>query len=357
VSDLDKSFFNKKNKEFSFHIQTDGISCSVLFHKKVPKNENIKHIKDTYDSIKKAYINSAKNNFEKYKHLDFKNKENIKILTNIKKILLSELNGKKFVDDRNNFINDLLINIQKIDLKNYLIDINKKYLKKMIGDVTKFMNTTIKNYKNGIFENYVKVEITKNPSKRKTTKVKLSAEEKMDRYIEDQNVAAILENKNYVVIDPNKTNLMYCLFHNNQKEPNNKPKNNDDIKKRTLVYSQGQRKRESGQNNISFKINSMRKDSKYNVEYECPKNGTISKISIEEAESKLSKYTGKTSFYGAFEKYLKMKNKINDLLIDFYENPIFRKFKWHIKIRTDSSESKFLNNFREKFGNNEETIE
>jgi len=62
---------------------------------------------------------------------------------------------------------------------------------------------------------------------------------------------------------------MYCLFHNNNEDISNKPKNVGNIRERILTYSQGRRKRESGYNEISFKIEKMKVDSQYNVDYKC----------------------------------------------------------------------------------------
>jgi len=171
VFNLNKSFFRKKNKEFFFHIQTDGISCSVLFQKKVPKDKHIECIKNTYDTLKNSRICSIKKEFYETKSLTVNNKKNLTMLTKIK--------------------------------KNYVKEINNKFFDKMKRDITKFINMTIKNFKNGIFDDYVPPKKSiKNKPKKKSKKIRFTIKEDIDKYIEKQNVKRLCETKNYVVIDP-----------------------------------------------------------------------------------------------------------------------------------------------------------
>jgi len=54
VFDMNNPIFNKNSKKFAFEIKTDGMACSILFHKKVQKDKNVISIKNNYESIKKS---------------------------------------------------------------------------------------------------------------------------------------------------------------------------------------------------------------------------------------------------------------------------------------------------------------
>jgi hypothetical protein len=158
--------------------------------------------------------------------------------------------------------------------------------------------------------------------------------EEIDKqYIEDQNnINEIFLNKNYVVIDPNKEDLMYCMDKNGNK----------------FRYTQSQRKKET-------------KSKKYNLILDNLKKDTIiiynnNEKSIKEIESELSIHNTKTCNYKKFKEYLLLKNKLYSILNNYYKENIHRKLRMNAYINTQRSESNLTLNFRKKFGKPEDTI-
>ena len=76
----------------------------------------------------------------------------------------------------------------------------------------------------------------------------------------------------------------------------------------------------------------------------------INNKTIKQIESELSKYNSKTCDFNEFIDYLKIKNKINRILFEQYQDKIYRKLKWNRFINTQKSESKMLNNFEKRYG-------
>ena len=158
--------------------------------------------------------------------------------------------------------------------------------------------------------------------------------EEIDKqYIEDQNnINEIFLNKNYVVIDPNKEDLMYCMDKNGNK----------------FRYTQSQRKKET-------------KSKKYNLILDNLKKDTIiiynnNEKSIKEIESELSIHNTKTCNYEKFKEYLLLKNKLYSILNNYYKENIHRKLRMNAYINTQRSESNLTLNFRKKFGKPEDTM-
>jgi predicted metallopeptidase len=143
------------------------------------------------------------------------------------------------------------------------------------------------------------------------------------KYIENQdNIKEILDKKNYVCIDPNLSDLMYCMDKNGTK----------------FRYTQNQRRLESRNKKYMKIIEDI--NTKTNI------NGKT----IKQIESELSKYNSKTCDFNEFTDYLKIKNRINRILFEQYQKKIYRKLKWNRFINTQKSESKMLNNFEKRYG-------
>jgi hypothetical protein len=179
---------------------------------------------------------------------------------------------------------------------------------------------------------FIKLESNNEPIK--ITKKKIMDNEKLKeiadkQYIENQvNVKKLLKDKNYVVIDPNLSDLMYCMDKNGNK----------------FKYTQNQRRLET-------------RNKKYNkIIEEINTKTKINGKTVKEIESELSKYNSKTCHFNEFLKYLKIKNKINRCLFKQYQEKIYRKLKWNRYINTQKSESKMLNNFEKTYPNPESTI-
>lgn len=64
----------------------------------------------------------------------------------------------------------------------------------------------------------------------------------------------------------------------------------------------------------------------------------------------------KTVDFNNFNEYINEKNKLNNLVYDHYEQPLFRKLKFNRFINTQKSESKMVNNFENKFGSPKDTL-
>jgi hypothetical protein len=179
---------------------------------------------------------------------------------------------------------------------------------------------------------FIKLDPDNNPIK--ITKKKIIDNDKLKestdkQYIENQvNVKKSLGKNNYVVIDPNLSDLMYCMDKDGNK----------------FRYTQNQRRLET-------------RNKKYNKIIEKINTETIiDGKTVKEIESELTKYNSKTCHFNEFMKYLKIKNKINRCLFKQYQEKIYRKLKWNRFINTQKSESKMLNNFEKAYPNTESTI-
>jgi hypothetical protein len=149
-------------------------------------------------------------------------------------------------------------------------------------------------------------------------------------YIDDVD-NSILKNKNIVAIDPNKSDLIYCIS-----------KQNDEILH--FRYTQDQKRKET-------------KDKKYrNIRDELKKTTIINNKTIIEWETELSKFNRKTLQLDKYKAYCKKKNEVNSYLLSFYEQKIFRKLKWNTFMNRKRSEHKMINRFKEKFGSSSDTI-
>lgn len=146
-----------------------------------------------------------------------------------------------------------------------------------------------------------------------------------DKYIEDIKITKETKNKRIVTIDPNLSDIIYCVS-----------KDNKNIS--TFRYTQNQRRLETRKKKYSKIIDKINKKKK------------INKKSVKELETEISKYNSKSVNYRKFLKYCKKKNEINRLLFKHYSNKVFRKLKLNTYINTQKSESKMINNFKKKFG-------
>lgn len=134
-----------------------------------------------------------------------------------------------------------------------------------------------------------------------------------------------LKNKKIVAIDPNMSDLLYCV------DGDNKERN-------FFRYTQNQRRKETKYKKYRDIILQL-KDKK-----------------VIELETELSKYNRKTLNYNEFKKYIKKKNEVNIKLFKFYENYIFRKLKLNSYINRLKSEKQLINRFKKIFGETKDTI-
>jgi transposase len=153
-----------------------------------------------------------------------------------------------------------------------------------------------------------------------------------EKYIDELNDITynIIKNKKIVAIDPGKCDLIYCVDSDN-KEPNK------------FRYSQDQRRKET-------------KLKKYNKLIIKEKETKIVGKTIIEYETELSKYNKKSLDLDKYKDYVKNKNKINKIIMDFYSKSLFRKLKLNGYINRKRNEQKLIKNFSNKFGDKEDVI-
>lgn len=153
------------------------------------------------------------------------------------------------------------------------------------------------------------------------------------KHIEKITITDKLRNKKLVCADPNISNdLIYC---------GSKDKNGN---LETFRYTQSQR-------------NSETKHTKYRrITDKFSKYYRVGNQTVKELETTLSHYNKRTNNFEKFKDYLIQKNTLNNLLFEYYENYIFRKFKFNKYINTQKSESKMIKNFTNKYGNPEDVV-
>lgn len=172
----------------------------------------------------------------------------------------------------------------------------------------------------------------------------------LDKYIEDVVITNEMKQKKIVTVDPNLSDIIYCLSKTTPMETTIKNKDGKIIKHKTqdenltFRYTQNQRRLET------------RKKKYDKLTQEFNNTTKIEGKTIKQIELELSKYNSKTSNYNKFVEYCKKKNEVNRKLFDHYKQFIFRKFKLNIFINTQKSESKMVRNFENKFGKSNECI-
>jgi RNA-binding protein YhbY len=77
--------------------------------------------------------------------------------------------------------------------------------------------------------------------------------------------------------------------------------------------------------------------------------------SVEQIESELSNYNSNSCKWGKCIVYTTVKNRINNVLIEHYEEYIYRKHKWYAYINQQKAEQKMLKKFKEKMGGPKES--
>ena len=151
-------------------------------------------------------------------------------------------------------------------------------------------------------------------------------------YIEDTFITEDLRNSKIVCADPGKSDLIYC---------GSKDEYGD---LQTFRYTQNQRMVEIGTKKYNKKMHDLSKETK------------INDLSIKEIETQLSFCNSKTCNYVKFINYCKEKNKLNNLLFNYYKQQLFRKLKLNRFTNTQKSEAKMIKNFKKKFGPPEKTV-
>jgi len=223
--------------------------------------------------------------------------------------------------------------------------LNMKNKKEELKDKCKNMNQKEKEeYKKQLNENKkieqeeFKLKIKEMKDKQKTEFKKLSKDEKekiiksMNKnkkiknnyiefpYLEDLNDKQLeeLNNNNWCVIDPGRRCLVYM-----------KNKNGKRLRYTNKEHIKGLKR---------LKYNKLLQNYK-------------DKTGISDIENYLSKYNSKTCDYNKFKKFIKYKNKINNVLLDEYKKDIFRKYKWYGYINKKKTESKLIIKIKKMLNN------
>ena len=151
-----------------------------------------------------------------------------------------------------------------------------------------------------------------------------------EQYVDELRDTSELQGKTIVAIDPNMSDLLYCV--------------DGDTRGRTQFrYTQDQRRKET-------------KQKKYQKIQQLYKQELVDGKSVVEWETELSLFNKKTLSMETFKEYLQKKNQLNHALLPFYEKRIFRKLKLNGYWNRQRSEQRMLRRFRKLFGSKEETV-
>jgi hypothetical protein len=163
-----------------------------------------------------------------------------------------------------------------------------------------------------------------------------SAKKGMSRelYIDELNDYSTLQNKKIVAVDPGKEDLIYCV-DSASKDAN------------VFRYSQNQRRKETKMKKYNNIILGM-KTNKI--------QGEGTNKSVIEYETELSTYNRKTLQIDKFKTYINEKNRINNMLFEFYAKHLFRKLKFGRHINIKRNEQQMISNFRKMYGNPENVV-
>jgi hypothetical protein len=145
-----------------------------------------------------------------------------------------------------------------------------------------------------------------------------------EKYI-DQVPIESLENKKLVGIDPNLSDLLYCVT-----------KDQDQVIK--LRYTQNQRRKETKSKKYLRLIAGFKDNTR------------IEGQTVTQWETQLSQYNHKTLDFDKFQQYVKQKNLIISKLLQFYSAFIYRKLRFNGHINQQKSEAQFINRFKQLFG-------
>lgn len=143
-----------------------------------------------------------------------------------------------------------------------------------------------------------------------------------EQYFEDLKTHEEFKNKKIVAIDPNKGNLVYCYDG-----------------EKTLRYTQDERRKVSRKK----KYSKIRKKKENEVL-------TYEGMTISRHMKILSEHNSRSMDVEKFKDFIFAKNEMSKDFSSVYEEPIFRKLRFNSKINLKSSEDKFVNKFKNMYG-------
>lgn len=152
-----------------------------------------------------------------------------------------------------------------------------------------------------------------------------------EEYI-DEIDRTLLQDKKVAAIDPNKGDLIHCSMIDENGE------------RVGFRYTQDQRRKET-------------KAKKYRKIRETLQQETVIEgKTVKEWETEVSQFNNKTLNMLQFKEYLKVKLKVNQKLLSFYEQRLFRQLKWYAFINRKRTERLMLQRFLNTFGSPEEIV-
>jgi hypothetical protein len=265
---LDNPIFYQKEYSFDYRISTDclGVSIQLIHNNLIEKSNQQKHNrKNKKQQMKKTCKDMTQEEKEKFKEdLEIKQKKEQEKI----KLQNKQIRDKMRADFKKLSKEDKIIAKQKID--------EEKKLKN---------------------KNYVEFP-----------------------YLEelDEKQLEVLENNNWVVVDPGKKTLLY------------------------MKNKHGKTLRYTNRRHVT-KIKRLK--------YQKLIKNYKDKNEITEIENLLSNCNSKTCDYKKFKKYIRNKNIINEELFDKYKEDIFRKYKWYGYINRKKAETDLVRDIKNTFGN------
>lgn len=209
---------------------------------------------------------------------------------------------------------------------------SKELYKTMTQEEKESYKAELVKQQKGIQDNY-KLELKQKKDKERTNFKKLTKEEqkkvigenKKKKFIEfpylenlDNNQLEALNTNKWVVIDPGKRVLLYMK----------------DREGNTFRYSNKQH------------VNTTKR-----LKYQRLLQNYRNKKDISNIENELSDYNSKTCNYEKFKLFISNKNRLNNILLEKYQNEIFRKYKWYSYINKKKSETTLIKNIKQKYCN------
>lgn len=314
---IDSNYFKRNGYVFDFAIETDGVAASIiLIHQ-----DDVVQAEET----KKRKVDGGKKMFSEMKGL--KGDEKIKYK--------QELAAKKDAEKK--------MAIKAAQERKKMEKDNRDNIKKEIKDLTNEIKQMESNHKKEINK------ISKNAANKKIKEHKLMIDKKIRRLEELRqqeavlpkpikqklNKAAAKRSASVVYVEDLKDDELQELAH--KKKVYVDPGKRDLL---TMMDDDGNFMKYSNKEHLS-------RTKRLQYQYVQQKYKQANGISqVEET----FKENSNTVVYDKFAKYVHEKNKLNDMLYEKYEAPIFRKHKWYTYMNTQRAYDIMLNKITEKFG-------
>jgi len=167
---------------------------------------------------------------------------------------------------------------------------------------------------------------------------------KDDPYIDDlpEDHLKKLKWKKAIGIDPGLSDIIFCT--DGRVEIVEKSNGKTYRKTRTFSYSTAQRKADM---KTKIYANKIDKDKK---------NVSFHGKTVKDIESLLSHINSSSCQWNTVVLYIQIKNLINNILMTYYEQLMFRKLNWYSFINKQRSEAEMMNRFQKVFGDPKDTV-